>query len=139
MLLHLQNLNDPALTVNLIKQAGILRSGRLDLECALVLLPTLRDLLESRCNSYVVAAIHAFSELALMFGQLITNTRAIAKDKLGVDLSAEARQQRCQAAFEHFADVLPRVKHLAALPKSSEESPAATKLIGVLRAHLCLT
>ena len=139
MLLHLQKSNDPALAVNLIKQGGILRSGRLDLECALVLLPTLRSLLESRYNSYVVAAIHAFSELALMFGHLISNTRAIAKDKLGVDLSGEARQQRCQAAFEHFADVLPRVQELAAHQKTSEESPAALKLISVLRAQLGLS
>jgi len=37
----------------------------------------------------------------------------VAKDMLGVDLSAEARQQRCQAAFEYFAGLIPKLKKLA--------------------------
>eukprot|EP00325_Prymnesiales_sp_UTEX-LB-985_P001745 CAMPEP_0174710366 /NCGR_PEP_ID=MMETSP1094-20130205/12021_1 /TAXON_ID=156173 /ORGANISM="Chrysochromulina brevifilum, Strain UTEX LB 985" /LENGTH=631 /DNA_ID=CAMNT_0015909165 /DNA_START=20 /DNA_END=1915 /DNA_ORIENTATION=+ len=117
MLQHLQRVSDPCVVVDLLR-AGILTGGRLDLECAIVLLPTLAVALDSAHDEHALASIQAVSQLLLIFGQLICSTRAIAKDMLGVDLSAEARQQRCQAAFELFGALLPRLEQLSALGSS---------------------
>lgn len=133
MLQHLQQLDDPCITVDLLR-AGILTGGRLDLECAIVLLPTLASVLGSVHDDHALAAIQAVSQLILIFGQLIRSTRAIARDMLGVDLSAEARQQRCQAAFELFTSLLPRLERLSALG-SALRRPAAD-LADSLRAQL---
>ena len=112
MLQYLQRLDDPSVAVDVVK-AGVLKGGRLDLECALVLLPTLDNLLASTYEAHAIAALEAVSQLVLIFGQLIRNTRAIARDMLGVDLSAEARQQRCQACYEQFLAMVPRLRQLA--------------------------
>ena len=60
------------------------------------------------------AALQAVSQVVASFGPLIRNTRALARDTLGVDLSAEARQQRCQACYEQLAAMVPRLRQLAA-------------------------
>jgi hypothetical protein len=112
MLHLLQRLDDPVVTADILN-AGILKGGRLDLECALVLLPSLDSLIGSTYEDHVRAGLGAVSQLTLIFGQLIRNTRAIARDMLGVDLSAEARQQRCQAAYEQFNAMLPKLRSLA--------------------------
>jgi len=112
MLHRLQQLDDPSVTIDLVR-TGIVKGGRLDLECALVLLPMLASLLDSTYEDSSLVAIEAISQLSLIFGPLIKSTRAVAKDMLGVDLSAEARQQRCQAAFEYFAGLIPKLKKLA--------------------------
>ena len=135
MLQHLQRLDDPSVAVDVVR-AGVLKGGRLDLECALVLLPTLDSLLSSTYEDHALAAIHAVSQLVLIFGQLIRNTRAIARDMLGVDLSAEARQQRCQACYEQFSAMLPRLRELAL--GSGRLQRAAAEVLESLRAELGL-
>ena len=112
MLQQLARLDEPSVVVDVVR-AGVLKGGRLDLECAIVLLPTLDGLLASTYEDHALAAVQAVAQLVLIFGQLIRNTRAIARDMLGVDLSAEARQQRCQAAYEQLVAMLPRLRHLA--------------------------
>ena len=83
MLQHLQRLDDPG-AVDILR-AGVLRGGKLDLECALLLLPTLTTLLQSRYEDHALVAVSAVSQLVLVFGQFIRNTRVIARDAVGVD------------------------------------------------------
>ena len=113
MLQHLQRIDDPSVAVDIVN-AGVLTGGRLDLECALVVLPLLDSLLGSTYEEHTLAALQAVSQVVASFGPLIRNTRALARDTLGVDLSAEARQQRCQACFEQLAAMVPRLRQLAA-------------------------
>lgn len=136
MLQHLNRLDDPSVAVDVVK-AGVLKGGRLDLECALVLLPTLDTLLGSTFDDHALAAIEAVSQLVLIFGQLIRNTRAVAHDMLGVDLSAEARQQRCQACYEQFTSMLPRLRQLAL--GSGKLKRASGELLEVLVSEIGLT
>ncbi len=82
MLQHLQQLDDPSVTHDMLA-AGIVQGGRIDLECALVLLPLLRSLLDSSIDDIALTAMHALSHLSLTFGPLIKNTRAVAQDMLG--------------------------------------------------------
>ena len=135
MLLRLRQLDDPSLSVDIVK-AGVLQ-GRLDLECALVLLPTLDGLLVSTYEAHALAALNAVSQLVLIFGQLIRNTRAIARDMLGVDLSAEARQQRCQACYEQFTAMVPRLRKLGT-SGSRELRAAANEVLESMRAELAI-
>ena len=135
MLQYLQDLNDPRVTVDLIR-AGVVKGGRIDLECALVLLPLLADLLKANVDEPILVAVEALAQLSLIFGPLIRSTRAVAKEMLGVDLSAEARRQRCQAAFEHFASFLPRVKLLAS--SGGDKGRAAEDLLKAFRDQLAL-
>ena len=135
MLQHVERLDDQSVSVDLLR-SGIVRSGRLDLEAALVLLPILGGILFSTYEEHALVAIDALAELLRIFGQLIKNTRAAAQDMLGVDLSAEARLQRCQAAFEHFASSVPRLQALAATGGSV--GVAATALLEHIGVYLDL-
>ena len=133
MLKHLQRMDDPTVCFDIVK-AGVLKGGRLDLECALVLLPTLDTLLASTYEDHTLAALGAVSDLILIFGQLIRNTRAMSKDMLGVDLSAEARQQRCQACYEQLSAMVPRLQELA--NGSGRTKEAARGVLGSLRTEI---
>ena len=135
MLQRLQRLDDPSVAVDVVK-TGVLKGGRLDLECALVLLPTLDGLLASTYEDYALAALGAVEQLVRLFGPLIRDTRAIARDMLGVDLSAEARQQRCQAAYEQFGAMLPRLQQLAL--GSGKLKRAAADVVESIRSELQL-
>jgi hypothetical protein len=110
MLLHLQRLDDPSVAVDVVK-AGVVRGGRFDLECALALLPMLDGLLASTYDEHALAALAAVSQIVVTFGALIRDSR-VARDTLGVDLSAEARQQRCQACHELLRAMLPRLRQM---------------------------
>jgi len=112
MLVHLRQLDDESVCVDLMR-VGILNTGALDLECASLALHAIAPLLASREDSIQLVAVDAVSCLLLKFGPLISSNRSVVPDAVGVDLSAEARQQRCQACFERFADIRGRIDHLA--------------------------
>ena len=109
---QLDELADPVILANVVK-AGAITKSHLDLESALVLLPNLRPLLCSPCDEHVLAAMEAAAHIVHTFGKLIRSTRALAKDMLGVDLSAETRQQRCQACYEQLQMMMPEIEKLA--------------------------
>ena len=133
MLQHLQRLDDPTVTFDIV-QAGVLKGGRLDLEGALLLLPALNTLLSSTFEDHTLAAINAIAELARGFGQLIRSTRAMSKNMLGVDLSAEARLQRCQACYEQLSSMIPRLKSLAG--SGGKLQTAALGMLATLRSEV---
>ena len=60
------------------------------------------------------------------------------EDMLGVDLSAEARQQRCQAAFERFAALVPRLQRLAGAGTAGRLGRAAAELLETLHVQVGL-
>jgi hypothetical protein len=132
MLHQLQRLDDASIVVDLLK-AGIVKGAKIDLDCALVLLPPVISLLQSDYDEHNLAAIEGLTQFVLIFGQLIRNTRTVKKDMLGVDLSAEARQQRCQAAFEHLASVVPMLQKCCS--RDTLRQPA-TELLGALQSEL---
>ena len=53
---------------------------------------------------------------------------------LGVDLSAEARQQRCQACYEQLGAMMPRLRHLSL--GSGKLKHAADDVLDSLRGEL---
>ena len=57
-------------------------------------------------------ALEGVSQLLVRFGPLISSNRAAVPGAVGVDLSAEARQQRCQACYERFLEVKASLDHL---------------------------
>jgi len=135
MLQRLQQLEDPSVTYDVVA-AGIIKGASIDLECVLVLLPLLMSLLDSTYEDVVLTAMRAVSHLSLSFGPLIKNTRGVAQDMLGVDLNAEARRQRCQAAYEHFSGLIPRLKRIA--PARGSLGSTAKDLLATLSAQLDL-
>jgi len=137
MLQYLQRLDTPS-ALDIVRSGVLTQGGRLDLECALALMPTLAALLQSTYDEHVVAAVEAVSHLLLTFGHLISSTRAIGRDMLGVDLSAEARQQRCQACYEHFAALVPRVRELSTGSGGKLAQKPALELLQALHGELGL-
>lgn len=135
MLQHLQRMDDPCVLVD-VARSGVLGAGRLDLDCALVLLPTLASLLSSTFEEYALAAMQALTQLLDAFGQLVQSTRALAQDRVGVDLSAEARQQKCQAFFRHLEGMQPTLQLLAGSTGGLRQPAAA--LLDSMRSHLRL-
>ena len=111
-LAQLQRLDDLALAADIVR-SGALKDTRLDLECATNLLSTLRALLDSSFEDYQRASVAATSQLSHTFGPLIRSTRSVSPDQLGVNLSAEARVKRCDAAYAQFAALAPRLQQLA--------------------------
>jgi len=137
MLQYLQRLDSPS-ALDIIRSGMLTQGGRLDLECALVLIPTLATLLQSTYDEHIVVAVEAVLHILHTFGQLISTTRAIARDMLGVDLSAEARQQRCQACYEHFAALIPRVRELSTGKVGQLAKQPALELLQALHDELGL-
>lgn len=137
MLQYLQRLDTPS-ALDIVRSGVLTQGGRLDLECALALMPTLAALLQSTYDEHIVAAVEAVSHLLLTFGHLISSTRAIGRDMLGVDLSAEARQQRCQACYEHFAALVPRVRELSTGSGGKLAQKPALELLQALHGELGL-
>ena len=134
MLQHLQQMDDPCVCFDIVN-AGIVKGGRLDLECALVLLRLLDSLLYSRAADHTLAALSAMTDLVQSFGQLIRSARSVSRDQLGVDLSAEARRDRCQAFYEKLAAMHPRVCELAR-SGAGDVQRAAIQVLEKLRAEV---
>ena len=127
MLQQLSEAFEPAVCADLVR-AIILRTCSLDLEGASLVLPALALLLHH--EGHQLLALEALAQLTDTFGPLITANRAVAQDVTGVDLSAEARQQRCQACFEQFS----RIRTL--LQRFSAESGPAGASAASLRVKL---
>lgn len=133
MFVHLRQLDNTAVCADLMR-AGVLQCGALDLECASLVLSALLPLLESPEEDYQLIALEATSTLLQQFGALIHTHRAIVADAVGVDLSAEARQQRCQACFERFEAVWSSSAHL--LSSAARVRSAAANLRAQLHSIL---
>ena len=113
MLVQLRQVDDVSVCADLMR-AGILQSGTLDLEGASLVLLVLAPLLASTKEDHQLVALEAVSSLLLNFGPLIRSNRSIVPGAVGVDLSAEARQQRCQACFERFVEIRASLDRLSA-------------------------
>lgn len=88
MLQHLQLLDDPSVTIDLVR-AGIVCGGGIDLECATVLLPQLATLVSSSYEDTAIDAMQALAQLSNTFGPLIKSTRAAAKNVLGGERTSQ--------------------------------------------------
>ena len=104
MLVQMRQVDDVTVCADLMR-AGILQSGTLDLEGASLVLLALAPLLASSHEDHQLVALEAVSSLLLNFGPLIRSNRESTPGAVGVDLSAEARQQRCQACFQRFIEI----------------------------------
>ena len=132
-MLQLLRRGEPAVSADLIR-AGVLRVSGLDLEDVSLALPTLASLLRTPHIEYQLVALEAASQMLHNFGPLITANRAVPQDAFGVDLSAEARQQRCQACFELFCELRKMLNHLIAGHGPTRDSAVSlrAKMQGVL-------
>jgi len=108
MFVHLLQVNDSVISADILR-AGVLQSSTLDLECASLVLASLIPLLSSREEDRQYIALEAIASLLHQFGPLIHSSLAVVPDAVGVDLSAEARQQRCQACYARFSEIRPLV------------------------------
>lgn len=111
MLHRLGAIEDASTTVDVLR-SGILRNAKLDLECALIILPQMAPLLASEYEEHALAALDALQLLLQLFGGVIGSSRG-AVGRVGVDLSAEAREQRCAACYEHLARMRPQLQRLS--------------------------
>lgn len=112
MFVHLRQIDDVSVCADLMR-AGILQSGALDLEFASMVLTSLNPLLASDEEEYQLVALEAVDSLLRNFGPLIRSNRAAVPGAVGVDLNAEARQQRCQACFERFVEIRASIDQLS--------------------------
>eukprot|EP00958_Prasinococcus_capsulatus_P019921 scaffold2534_cov364-Prasinococcus_capsulatus_cf.AAC.10 len=121
-------MEDPAAVVDVI--AAITSSGiqSVTLETTLPLLPVLQELLSSQYNRHALLAVRAAQEVVKMFATIIRQTRA-ASPSVGVDLSLEARRERCETAYKGIRALCPGLEHLAAGRGHSQMDGADSALL----------
>jgi len=132
VLLNLRQIDDTSVAADLFR-SGILQSSSLDLEGASLALLALGPLFASMEEVTQLVAINAAASLLSNFGPLIHRNRSSVPDAVGVDLSAEARQQRCQACFAHFVEIR---RSLDGLTATGTIAAAADKLRSQMHAIL---
>ena len=98
-------------------EAVELRGQVLSLDACVTLVPILESMIsvsDGWCSEHVMyAAFKSLASLAEAFGELIRNTRAtIVVAAGGVDLSREARLQKCNSCYTVFSRVGGRVEQL---------------------------
>eukprot|EP00698_Gefionella_okellyi_P007214 TRINITY_DN1752_c0_g1_i1.p1 TRINITY_DN1752_c0_g1~~TRINITY_DN1752_c0_g1_i1.p1 ORF type:complete len:641 (+),score=156.10 TRINITY_DN1752_c0_g1_i1:23-1945(+) len=99
---HVAAAKDPAVIADFLSIIAH-RSGLLTLDMAVMLLPSLTQLLTSGFDSFVIAALNGICMLLKVFGGTVATNMAAAGRGMGVDLAQEDRMQKCQQIFEQFS------------------------------------
>ncbi|XP_021342965.1 katanin p80 WD40 repeat-containing subunit B1-like isoform X2 [Mizuhopecten yessoensis] len=91
------SMNDQAVLVDLLNVLN-LKSGLWSLELCATLLPLVKDLLQSKYDSYVMTACNALKIILRNFGPVI-KSNLTAPPSVGVDISREERYRKCNKAY----------------------------------------
>lgn len=112
-----------------------LKGGGLSLDACVKLLPVLDEMIgtsDGWSSQHVVeATFKSLTSLAEGFGELIRNTRSVIVTG-GVDLSREARLNKCNACHSVFFKAMNRV------PQLKHQFRRSTEVVGILDAYLKL-
>jgi katanin p80 WD40 repeat-containing subunit B1 len=131
-----QEVNDPAVAVDVVTVLQK-KSSLLTLDVCVLLLPVLRDLLESDVSSYVMVALRMAVTLAKSFAPVITDTIATAKKNTqargNVDLTFEERLEKAQFCFKEFHEISAGLDRVAA---KHRKEPVVAKHLRDLRTSL---
>jgi hypothetical protein len=83
----------------------------LNLDACQLLLPIVRELMNSKYNDFAAASLKFADVLVSHFGDLILDTRKSASEANGrqLNIALEERLQKCNVCYEHFQEIC---KHL---------------------------
>lgn len=96
------NMRDQAVIVDLLNILNLKRS-LWTLDLCVILLPSLKDLLTSKYENYIMSACTSLKLLLKSFAGLINTTIKIQPS--GVDFSREERYNKCCKCYNHFLSV----------------------------------
>eukprot|EP00730_Choanoeca_flexa_P016469 TRINITY_DN7786_c0_g1_i1.p1 TRINITY_DN7786_c0_g1~~TRINITY_DN7786_c0_g1_i1.p1 ORF type:complete len:709 (+),score=84.60 TRINITY_DN7786_c0_g1_i1:76-2202(+) len=98
----LEQLVDSEDNAALVDVLGVMMSkpNMWTLDCAVAVLPAFENLINSKHESYVIAACNAAAFVHKTFGHLILDAAATAKSGRGVDVSKEERHEKCCTCYE---------------------------------------
>eukprot|EP00916_Digyalum_oweni_P002128 GHVL01003957.1.p1 GENE.GHVL01003957.1~~GHVL01003957.1.p1 ORF type:complete len:312 (+),score=51.95 GHVL01003957.1:60-995(+) len=107
LLLHIEKVNDLAVTCDCIK--GIIRSrdDPFTLEECSLLLPILREVVKSDQQEFIIVGLQATQRMIRHFGDIIRRTREYARihQSAPVDISREERLERCNRCYETVFEI----------------------------------
>jgi katanin p80 WD40 repeat-containing subunit B1 len=111
----LAKMDDPSCAVDFLGASQqSFQSKILDLDTCVMLLPILKNLLMSQFEHHVTIALQYMKMLLRNFSELIVNTRSAASAPIGgANPALEERLIRCNACYEQFKAVCPRVEPIA--------------------------
>lgn len=99
---HVQQLNDPSMSVEFVKQA-IRKERDLSLDLCVGVLPVVRHIFSSSFESHLVIALEATSTIWYAFGDTILTTLT-ARSHV-VDVNLEDRKNKCRIAKSLLAEI----------------------------------
>ena len=94
------------------------KKGALTLELIPEIVPSVGALLDSPHKRYRDSALGTLSAVLRNFGHLIRETLH-ASPNLGVDISFEERQEKCEAAKTSLEEILPQLQRCETQPGMS--------------------
>jgi hypothetical protein len=107
---HVQQLNDPAVSVDFLKQVIKVKDRDLTIDICVGVLPTIKHVLYSTFESHLVVALEGVSTLWHAFGDLVIKTLA-AKTHV-VDVCLEERKDKCRIANHLFGELRQIIESL---------------------------
>ncbi|KAK3086328.1 hypothetical protein FSP39_016924, partial [Pinctada imbricata] len=95
------SMKDPSVIVDLLNVLN-LKSGLWSLDLTSSLLPQVKDLLDSKYDSYVISACEALKIMLRNFGPVI-KSNLTAPPSVGVDISREERYKKCTQCYKEVS------------------------------------
>jgi len=98
------DMSDQAILVDLLNVL-ILKQTIWNLDICSILLPQLRDLLNSSYESYILVSSQALKLVLRNFAPVIKSNMAAPPQSLGVDIVREERYQKCELCYYHMKSI----------------------------------
>lgn len=104
-------MNDPSVVVDLLNILNF-RSNIWKLDLCAAVLPQLRQLLDSKYDTYVHTAVNSLRLVLRGFGQIIKNGLQAGNQvpSIGVDISQEERKSKCQKCYNELTAIRESVQ-----------------------------
>lgn len=135
---HALDMNDMPTLVDVLSAAQARLVPSLNLEMAIDIAPSLKGLVDSDYEDYVLCGLGCLSMLLKSLGPLLRETKLI-KEARGaargaVDLHFEERQEQCETLTERLQQIQPRLKELSQRGKGRSTQLATRAERALLRA-----
>ena len=126
------SVGDSSVAADFLKHAEKSMKSALTLDMAADLLPTITTMLNTRIETFIATGLRYAEYLLKGFSPVITSTLAVRPGAGPVNPSFEARRERCDAVYQLFVAMKPKLRNL--LKKDGRVGRDAAKVLKLTEA-----